>query len=66
MRRTVRLEVSPKELALIVAALDSHIYWQLSDDHYRSDGAVADPGSDDRATAVQIARAEALANRLDN
>jgi hypothetical protein len=36
----------------IAEAIDSHIYWQLSDSHYRANGAVLEPGSDDPAVAA--------------
>lgn len=32
------IEVTPWELGLLVEALDSHAYWQLSDPSYRRDG----------------------------
>ena len=35
------------EWALIHEALDSHVYWELSDQHYRKDGEVVGLGSDD-------------------
>jgi hypothetical protein len=52
------------ERDLLVAALDSHAYWQLSDSHYRNDGAVIEPGSDDEETAQEITDAQTLQDRL--
>ncbi len=50
----------------IVEAIDSHIYWQLSDDRYRANGAVLEPGSDDPAVAAEIVAFEALQDELSN
>lgn len=43
----VQLDLTSDELYLIVEALDSHVYWQLSDPLYRNSGFVMDPGTDD-------------------
>lgn len=61
---TIQIEVSPEELRLLLQALDSHRYWQLSDEQYRSNGEVLEPGSDERETVEQIAACEALAEKL--
>lgn len=58
------VELSEGELELVVEALDSHVYWQLSDEHYRDSGYVDDPGSDDVDTQTQIVRARKLEDRL--
>jgi hypothetical protein len=50
----------------IVEAIDSHIYWQLSDGRYRANGAVIEPGSDDPAVAAEIVAFEALQDELSN
>ena len=50
----------------IVEAIDSHIYWQLSDDRYRANGAVIEPGSDDPAVAAEIVALEALQDELNS
>jgi len=44
-----RFEISltTEEISLIVEALDSHEYWQLSEPSWRSSGAVFLPGEDD-------------------
>lgn len=61
----VALSVTRAELELISAALDSHIYWELSDRQYRSAGFVRSPGADEEETAGRIREAEALMNRLE-
>jgi len=53
------------ELKVILEALDSHVYWQLSDEKYRSDGFVEDPGSDDPEQAALIVEANALHGRIE-
>jgi hypothetical protein len=53
------------ELHLIKEALDSHRYWQLSDEHYRNSGYVADPGSDDEEKAEEIRDVNALEEKLE-
>ncbi len=56
--RTVELSLS--DCALLRDALDSHAYWQLSDEHYRNDGFVDEPGSDDPKVAARIVEANRL------
>lgn len=58
------LDLSLDDLDRLLAALDSHVYWQLSDQHYRNDAAVLDRGSDEDDRAVEIAACRALADRL--
>lgn len=58
------VELTEDELELLREALDSHKYWQLSDMHYRSDGFVREPGSDDPEMIAAIAACEALERRL--
>ena len=60
----VGVQFTPRELALVCEALDSHVYWQLSDEHYRRDGYVHEPGSDDAHNAEEISEAETLLRRL--
>ena len=52
------------ELELLLDALDSHKYWQLSDAHYRSRGYVLDPGADDPEAVNAIGECDALASKL--
>jgi len=60
----VKVSLSSENLELIREALDSHIYWQLSDEHYRSDGYVQSPGSDNPDNVEIIGEAEALLRLL--
>lgn len=62
-RRTI--ELTDADLELLCAALDSHIYWQLSDENYRNSGYVLEPGSDDPDVAKDISEAEALLSRIE-
>lgn len=61
----VVLALTTAELGLLREALDSHEYWQLSDDYYRRDGYVQDPGSDDADQAAAILACRALGERLE-
>lgn len=56
------VSLSRAELSLLVEALDSHSYWQLSEPAYRNDGAVLGEGSSD----PEAARAIRLSSRLEN
>jgi hypothetical protein len=58
-------DLSRDDLALILEALDSHRYWQLSDEVYRNSGDVFDHGSDDEEKREQIRAVEALEARLE-
>ena len=60
----MRIDLSPEDLDRILAALDSHVYWQLSDQHYRNDADVLDPGSDNPVQAAEIAACRELAERI--
>lgn len=60
MTAAVTLRLTADEAALVCEALDSHAYWQLSDEHYRRDGYVNEPGSDDADNAAEIRDADAL------
>lgn len=61
----MQLELSPQDLDRIIEALDSHVYWQLSDQHYRSNADVLVPGSDDPAQAAEIAAYRELSDKLN-
>lgn len=63
---TITLTLTRDDLDLLVEALDSHAYWQLSDDQYRNDGAVLPPGSDDDDNARAIAECDRLSEVLTN
>lgn len=38
MGRTITIELLEADVALLIEALDSHEYWQLSESHERNDG----------------------------
>jgi len=59
-----KVELTEEELKLLDEALDSHIYWQLSDPEYRNDGEVRDPGSNDPDFAVAIIEAREIKDKL--
>ena len=61
----MQLELSARDLERIIEALDSHVYWQLSDQHYRSNGDVLEPGSDDLEQAAEIEECRELAHKLN-
>lgn len=56
--------LTPKELFLLTEALDSHVYWQLSDEKYRRSGEVVGPGSDTLIGRRKIGEASMLASKL--
>ena len=60
----ITLNVTAAEMHLLKEALDSHIYWQLSDERYRHSGFVYDPGSDDAEHAAEIRACETLDKKL--
>ena len=58
------MELSKEDLERLAEAVDSHIYWQLSDELYRRDGYVMEPGSTDPAVAAEIEYMTLLMDRL--
>jgi len=60
----MQFELSPQDLERIIEALDSHVYWQLSDQHSRSNADVLEPGSDDPKQATEIDACRELADKL--
>ena len=58
------MQLSPEDLNRIIEALDSHVYWQLSEPHYRNNADVLEPGSDDPEVAAEIDACRELADRL--
>lgn len=58
------LLVDESELELLREALDSHAYWQLSAEEFRSDGFVIDPGTMDEDDAAELADVKALDDKL--
>lgn len=63
-KRAEVIQLTEKERALIAEALDSHKYWQLSDEQYRSDGYVMGRGSDSRENRREIKACDKLLARL--
>jgi hypothetical protein len=63
--RAMLIDLTPDEIALLIAALDSHAYWQLADEHYRDNGAVIEPGSDDAEKAAAIEAVGELSAKLE-
>jgi len=62
--KTFKLELTEDDLNLVLSALDSHKYWQLSDEKYRNDGYVMDPGSDDAENAEEIQECDVLVEKI--
>lgn len=52
--RAINVELSDAEVALLIEALDSHEYWQLSEPHERNDGySLVVDGEDGEIDAVR-------------
>lgn len=64
-KKLVALLLTQDELRLVLEGLDSYRYWQLSDEDYRHDGFVLEPGSDDPETVEQIEAVDDLEVRLE-
>jgi hypothetical protein len=62
--RHLAVVLTAEELTLLCEALDSHVYWQLSDGHYRNNGYVREPSSADAVAAAAIRAANALEEKL--
>ena len=58
------ITVTKAQLELLCQALDSHAYWQLSDEHYRNNSEVRGKGSDDPDMAAEIRACRRLEKRL--
>jgi len=58
------MKLTEAQIGQLVDAIDSHIYWQLSEHVYRANGVVLQPGSDDPDVAKEIVRFEALQDAL--
>jgi len=50
----MQVEMSPDELRMIAEALDSHLYWQLSDEDRRDSGYVMEPYSEEEQACVDL------------
>lgn len=61
----MRITLTNQDLSTVCSALDSYIYWELSDRQYRNSGYVEEPGSDDPDSAAEIAAATKLLIRLE-
>lgn len=59
------IDLTDAELHVLTEAIDSLVYWQLSEPHYRDSGYVRDPGTDEPEIAEQIAFARALEAKLE-
>jgi hypothetical protein len=46
MNRTIQLSFTADELRLLADALDSHMYWEISDEGERSQGFHGQPAAD--------------------
>jgi hypothetical protein len=60
----MKVELTPEELGLLREALDSHDYWQLAEPHYRRDGGVDEPGSDDPSVVEEREAVKQLEKKL--
>lgn len=40
----MRVSLSRRDINRIITAIDSHLYWELAGDAYRSNGAIIPPG----------------------
>lgn len=56
------IELTPDELSLLIEALDSHAYWQVSTDNQRHDGYVNHEEDDENHE--ELTEIEALAEKL--
>ena len=60
--RTIAVHLTDAELALLIEALDSHEYWQLSEPHERNDGhSTIEDGENKDIDAVRM-----LVSKLDD
>jgi hypothetical protein len=58
------VELTDSEMELILEALESHAYWQVSDESFRNNGYVYAPGSENEEAREELRRIDALAVRL--
>lgn len=61
---SVRITLDADEVRLLREALDSHAYWQVSDESYRNNGFVHEPGSDDEDNVAELKAIDALLVKL--
>ena len=51
---TLAVQLTEEEVALLIEALDSHEYWQLSESHERNDGySTIEDGNNEEVDAVR-------------
>lgn len=55
------VELTDPQMELLLAALESHAYWQVSEEKYRNNGYVYAPGADDPDTADDLQEIDRLA-----
>jgi hypothetical protein len=60
----VTIELTKEEARLLIEALDSHVYWQLSDEQYRRDGYIHGKGSDDPEARQEMKRSNKLSEKI--
>lgn len=58
----IGVQLTPRELALILEALDSHAYWQISERHQRNNGFVTYKLND--KNAKELAAVDELTSKL--
>ncbi len=59
------IQLTRREVQVLLDALDSHEYWQLSDPAYRWSGFVMEDGADDVDAREGIAEVRRLVERLE-
>jgi len=59
-----RVELQESEIEIVLTALESHAYWQISEEKYRGNGYVYAPGADDEETAELLQTIDRLSVRL--
>ena len=59
-----KIPLTKAQIERLCQALDSHVYWQLSEQHYRNNSEVHGRGSDDPEMAAEIRRCRRLERRL--
>lgn len=65
-KRQIQLSLSENDVRLLLDGLDSHEYWELSDEDCRSSGFVYGAGSADPEKREQIRRVRALFTRIES
>lgn len=60
----ITLTLSPDEASLLISALDSHQYWELSDDNHRWNGFALEPDDDEDENAGEYYEAQVLIDKI--